>query len=474
MHVLRLGWVIAATAALAASPAFADRTITLDDALAIARDHNRDLRVSKARLAQTATSVEQVRAALLPLVTAQGKYTHNYKQVDLDLGELTAPTTALADTIRATTTSPAEAAAIGAYEQQAAGQLAAQPPIVIQKEEQLDFGLTGSVPIIAPASWYAVSSANASQRANEASYAASEASVMVGVAQAYFAAAGTEELVTARDHAIALAQETLANAKARVAAGVANEVDVTRAETALVRAEQDQLEAQTARTSAYRALATLLGTHEILHVQTTPALAADPTATVDQQISNARAARPELIVQREQIDAAIASARANGWKWAPTLSAFANVRAFNYTGFSGDKYAWAAGLELDWTLYDGGARDAQRHLADAQRREAEARLELLNDSVSDEVADASDMLATKHKAVAAAGRAVELATETLRLIRAQYDAGSVKQLDVLTAQDSLVGAEVSLAQAHFDLGLADVQLRRANGTFPSATTGSTR
>jgi outer membrane protein TolC len=37
---------------------------------------------------------------------------------------------------------------------------------------------------------------------------------------------------------------------------------------------------------------------------------------------------------------------------------------------------------------------------------------------------------------------------------------------VLQAQDVLVGAEVALAQAHFDVALADLQLRRAAGEFP--------
>jgi outer membrane protein TolC len=454
-------WLIACVTAPAV--AHADRVITLDDALAMARTHNRDLRASRARVDQTATAIEQQRAQLLPNITAQGKYTHNYKEVSLDLGEFTAPTTGLADTIRTTTTTPAEAAAIGAFEQQTAAQLAAQPPIVIQKEEQLDFGITGTLPLVAPATWYGLSAAKATQRANVASYDASEASVLVSVAQAYYGAAGADELVAARDHAVALAKDTLANARARVAADVANQVDVTRAETALVRAEQDQAEADTSRAAAYRSLQTLLGTHEHLQVQTIPVMP-PPTAPVASLVANAAATRPELAADRDTIAAADANARAGGWRWAPTLSAFANYRAFNYTGFSGDKYSWAAGLELDWTLYDGGARDAARHLADAQRTEAQARLELAADTIADEVANAADTLATKQRAVTAAVRQVELATETLRLLRAQYDAGTVKQLDVLQAQDSLVTAEVALAQAHFDLGLADVQLKRAAGT----------
>jgi outer membrane protein TolC len=86
--------------------------------------------------------------------------------------------------------------------------------------------------------------------------------------------------------------------------------------------------------------------------------------------------------------------------------------------------------------------------------------------VSDEVANAHGSLATKRKGVGAAQHAVELARETLRLIRAQYEAGAAKQLDVLQAQDVLVSAEVGLAQAHFDVALADLQLKRAAGEFP--------
>src|SRR5262249_45885009 len=81
-------------------------------------------------------------------------------------------------------------------------------------------------------------------------------------------------------------------------------------------------------------------------------------------------------------------------------------------------------------------------------------------STADEVANANDTLATKRRAVEAASRAVELANESLRLVRAQYEAGTAKQLDVLQAQDSVVVAEVGLAQAHFEVSLADVQLRR--------------
>jgi outer membrane protein TolC len=176
--------------------------------------------------------------------------------------------------------------------------------------------------------------------------------------------------------------------------------------------------------------------------------------------------RPEFPALRKTVESNRLTADANLWRWAPTLSAFGNLRAFNYAGFSGDKYAWAIGLQLDWTLYDGGARDAQRKLAEAQRRENQAKLDLLCDQVKDDVYNAERALKTKRRALETAKRSVQLSKDTLDLVQVQHDAGTATQLDLLTAQDNLVAAEVALAQARFDLSLGALQLDRVSGAFP--------
>jgi outer membrane protein TolC len=410
-------------------------------------------------------SVEQARAALMPTVSVQGSYTHNYKEVDFNAADLEAPTFAVADSIRTTTNIAGQAAAIQAAEDQSRAALASQPLVVITKDDALDGGVNASVPLIAPASWYALGAAHRGREATGANFQVTEASVLLSVAQAYFSAAGTDELVLARTDAVAVATETFDVAKARVAAELANQVESTRAETALVRAQQDLAEAQNTRDAAHRGLATLIGVKDTLIVQPVKDLPAEPGA-LDGLVRDGESHRPELVAERANIASAEATAKASGWRWSPTLSAFANAHLSNYTGFSGDKYSWALGVELGWVAFDGGVRDAQRHLAEAQRRQAETRLELVADSVSDEVTNARGTLDTKRKGVGSAQRAVELGRETLRLVRAQYEAGTAKQLDVLQAQDVLVSAEVALAQAHFDVGLADLQLKRASGEFP--------
>jgi outer membrane protein TolC len=459
------GVVVGVVSLALAATARAEHTLTLDDALALARAHNRDLREARARLAQAEAGIEVARAALMPNITAFGRYTHNYKQVAFNFSGLQTGLVGLAQVIQSTTNLADQAAALGQYIDATNAAVAATPPIQIQLSEQLDAAANATVPIIAPWAWYQFAAAKETARAGGATFNVTEANVLVAVAQAYFAAAGTDELVGARQNAIKVANETYEVAKARLSSSVGNPVDVTRAETALVRAKQDLAEAENTRGAAYRSLATLIDTRDDIRVVPQQTQPHEPGETAE-LVRIARATRPELAADRATIDSAYATSRAAAWRWSPTLSAFGTAQAFNYTGFSGNKYFWAVGLRIDWVIYDGGLRDAQRHIADAQRAEAEAKLELDSDTIADEVANTRSTLETKRKGVIAADRSVALANEALRIVRAQYEAGVAKQLDLLQAQDSLVSAEVGLAQAHFDLSLAELQLARAVGAFP--------
>ena len=137
----------AALLALAAPRARAEEiTLTLDQALQLARTRNRSLTVERARLAQVQTNVEQAWAALFPTVAAQGKYSHNYKQVELGFD----PT------------------GMG-------------PKLLLQPSEQLDGAISATAPLLAPAAYPALEAVKAGVRASEANFAVSETSVLVGL-----------------------------------------------------------------------------------------------------------------------------------------------------------------------------------------------------------------------------------------------------------------------------------------------------
>jgi outer membrane protein len=406
-----------------ARPAPTGHDLTLEQALAAARHANRQLAVNRAQLAGVRTNVEQAWAALFPVVTANGKYTHNYKEADLNFQGFTA---------------------------------------VLLKQEQLDANANATMPLLAPAAYYGLDAVKKNVASAEATYDASEGNILLSVAQTFYLAAAADEVTVSRQTDIQVATATLDNAKTRFAAGTVTKVDVDRAELALVRAQQALRDAQYARQQSYRGLSTLIQADAPFTVRP-PEL---PTGTPQEGLDTALQLRPEFRAVNLTAAAADATRKAYAWRWAPTLSAFGNAHIGNYAGFTGDKYNWAVGLQLDWTLFDGGVRDAQRHQAAAAEVQAHAQSLVLADSIRDDLDNGKQLLATRREALAASIRAVALSQETLELVRSQYEAGTVTQVDLLQAQDNMVLAQEALARSRFDVATADVNLRYAAGTFP--------
>jgi outer membrane protein/protease secretion system outer membrane protein len=419
----------------AATPAWSttERELTLEDALALARQHNKSMVVERARLEQAQTALSSAWSQLLPTIAAQGKYTRNYH-----------------DFVFCTAVNAMTGVCEGGS-------------LVIQPVNQLDGVISFTAPLIVPAAYPGLQSVKANIKASEANYELSETNVLYAVAQAFYAAAVSDEVLVARLSNIDVARATLDNAKTRLAAGTVTKVDVDRAELALLRAEQQSREARHARDQSYRALATLIQIDGPFRAKAPETLGAPPA---EQPLENVLKLRPEFRALEFSAKSADLEATAYAYRWSPSISAFGNARKFNYDNFNRNRYSWAVGLQLDWVIYDGGGRDASRHLADAQREEADARTSVLADNIRDDLATGRSLVDTKRQGVFAATRGVELAKETIDLVRTQYEAGTVTQVDLLGAQDALVGAQEALAQSRFDLAVADLTLRKTAGTFP--------
>jgi outer membrane protein TolC len=436
---LALAPLLASGVARAEAPA-EPRGLRMLEALAMAKRANKNIVVARAQLAAAHTSIEQAWSALFPVVSAHGKYTRNYKNAVLDFGAI-----------------------LSAY---ALKNPNGPPPPNLQttilKGNQLDGDLNATAPLIVPAAYPALDAVKKGYASSEASYETNEDDILYTTAQTFYAAAAADEVLVVRASAINVAKATLDNAQTRFAAGTVTKVDVDRAELALVRAQQGDLDARYAQQQSYRALATLIQSDRPFKVVPPEVLPSNDAGDLDMALH----LRPEFRGLLLSAQSADAQRRAYGLKWAPTLSAFANGHLGNYVGFTGNSYSWSVGAVLDWTLFDGGARDAQRHLAAAQAAQAEAQAAVLRDSIRDDLLNNRSLLDTRREAVRAAQRGADLAAETLDLVRSQYEAGTITQVDLLQAQDNLVIAQESLASARFDVAIADLALRRTAGTFP--------
>jgi len=399
--------------------------LTLDEALVLGRKANRSLVAERARLAQAQANLDLAWTALFPTVAAQGKYTRNNVAFSFPIS--------------------------------------ASETLTVQPKNQLDGVIGFTAPLIVPAAYAGLEAVGVAVHAAEAQFETSLNTVLFGVAQAFYAAAIADEVVSARQSNIEVARATLANARTRFESGSVTKVDEDRAELALVRAEQAARESRFAQEQAYRALATLIQSDHAFKVRPVSSLrVAEEVAGLDSALH----LRPEFRALELTTKSAETQRRAYAWRWAPSLSAFGNLRAFNYDNYAGERRAWAIGVQLDWALYDGGVRDAQRHMANAQAQESAALAAVLRDAIRDDLVNGKGLLETKRHAQSAAEHSVTLALETLDLVRTQYEAGHSAQLDLLQAQDGLVSAKEALAQAHFEVAVADLTLRRASGAFP--------
>ncbi len=483
-------------------PAAGQKALSLTDALDLATKNNRDLQAARERLRGSYSDVERAMAALLPTLNLQGKMTINEPVVSLSLDQSASVfTTAVqsaqildlqATTMTAGTPGVATNAVFSLVCNNANDYSATIQKICADRgkqlsqaesEEQLrkallnsniqadivprlqiDAFLVANVPLIAPAAYPALKGARLNYQAQEKQLVATSTQILQSVAVAYYAAAGNDELVGARRHAIEVAQKTLDNEKVRFGAGVVNRVSVTRAELALIQAEQRLREALDGRAAAYRTLATLLrvpaGSFKVVPP---PPPTDTQVASADELVSQAMERRPELLSSQLQQRALGQQSFSQLLRWAPSLSLFGNIRLTNATGFAGRVDSYAIGLQLDWLLFDGFARDAQRHALDAQRRDAQLRMEQLRETISDEVVSGRRNVETRKRGLVTAERSVQMTRETLELVRTQYQAGTATQLDLLNAQDTLIQAEVGVAQARFDLSLAVLNLRRLTG-----------
>lgn len=404
------------------------RRLELAEALELARRSNRDLQVAQARLREVQADVERALSGLLPRVSAQGKYTFNYPEV------------AVTFAASATTTSS----------------------VTLVPQNQVDGSLVASVPLLALPTYAALQGARLTYQAQQRQREVTEAQLLRTVVGAFVTAAAAEGILRARSHAIEVTGETLSTARARHQQGVGSRLQVSRAELAALQARQRLREARDARGAAHRALADLLLLRTPFEVAPPPALALDARGE-DQLVAEALQRRAEIPALQAQIQAAEVQLRAARWRWAPTVSATGGLRVTNASGFAAQVFYATAGLQLDWQLFDGLERDALAHAAEAQLTAARHKLQQLRERIATSVRDAREQLQSKQEGLEVAVQSQRLAQESLAQVRSQQDAGSANQLDLLTAQDQLVSAEVAIEQARLDLCLQSLHLRYLTG-----------
>lgn len=186
------------------------------------------------------------------------------------------------------------------------------------------------------------------------------------------------------------------------------------------------------------------------------------TGTLPALLRRAERQRPELAAARERTAGGHEGVRAARGLYQPQISAGAMADWMRSRG--GDTLGGATfGVVASLPLLDGGMRRSQVREAEADQRRMEQEREKTILQIHQEVANAWLALQAAAQNVRTAETGLQSAREDYRVTLIRYEAGKGLNVEVLDALAARTRAETNVAQALFEYGVAQDQLRRAVG-----------
>jgi outer membrane protein TolC len=150
------------------------------------------------------------------------------------------------------------------------------------------------------------------------------------------------------------------------------------------------------------------------------------------------------------------------FRFAPTISAAGSYQYSDWQEFAHGQNWWIM-LNASWVLYDGGLRYADMRERTSGLNEARLNLESLRASAKSQVRQTLLDIDNCSANMASAGRQTELAMETYRVAKANFDQGLSTSMDVTDAGTTLVTARTNLAREELNCQLSRIKLMKATG-----------
>jgi outer membrane protein TolC len=437
---MQIAWIMCVLAALATAdvPTSAPPILTLDGALKEAQARNPDLAQVREKLRQTKEMSSRVLANYLPQINVEGSYTRNEHEASLSMP------TGLA--VRAGMVVPT-----------------GSKTLTFQKTDQ--FAARGQITqaLIVPSLWPAFKIADLGESLAAANVEYARREILFAVVQVYYGCVSLKEVVGIHERLLENNLKHEQDAQVLVEANAAPQIALLRAQIDRTTAEQELLNARASYASAKVALGTLLDRESDFDVVAPPEPEVVGTGAAMEE--RAERDRPDVRAARLSREIAERSAAAVRYSYAPNLVGTATYQVANLKGFIDSYTAWAVGVGLSWTIWDGGLRESQRRENASKVAEANEALRSVMAKVRDEVRRGALELEKARASRAKAEEKVKLARENMRLVDVAFQAGAATAVEVSDANTALAGAELSRTTETLNAQLAALKLARAAGAF---------
>jgi outer membrane protein len=330
--------------------------------------------------------------------------------------------------------------------------------------------LSGNYPLLNMQRLSALRGAKTGAQAAEANYQAVVQDIMTSVAQSYFANLRNLRRLDVLDANIARARALLELARNQLAAGVATQIDVTRAEAQVAQAEQARLQQVTVLYQSELLLKRILDLQSggQLKLADFQVRRADATLFTFSDEKTAFEKRADYLAARKTLEQTQIDVRSAKFERLPTLSL---TGTYGYASANFDDNSkqeqWSAGVGLSVPVFDGLRNGANRRIALSRQRAQAARVHNLELQITSELRLALQDAGSRNAQITVAGKNLQLAQEELRLAQQRYRQGVADNREVVEAQNRLAIADDNFVEAVYQYNLSRVELARTRGDVRS-------
>lgn len=314
-----------------------------------------------------------------------------------------------------------------------------------------------------------VESAKANEQATAAERRGVVLMVAVETARAYLELRGTQQQLQIEDTTLEEQRQTLAVTENKRHNGLASDLEVLRARTEVESTAAQIPPLQAASRQYIHVLSTLLGQEpsalsvELEQPAAIPAGSAQVAVGVPSDLLRRR---PDIQAAERQLATATAGVGVATAQLFPqlVLGGVGGLASKNLGDFTnGNSNYYVAGPSVNWTVFDGGLRQAGVKVSQAQVDAAKAAYE---DTVLRALREVESSLVAVDRVQEQVGDLKRLsasAQEAAAIARRDYERGILDQLTVLDAQRQSNRADMLLAQGRVQLVVETVALYEALG-----------
>ena len=308
--------------------------------------------------------------------------------------------------------------------------------------------------------WAATDAAKASAESFRHAIELQRQTIALNVKTSYFTLLLAKRLVGVNIAALDRADLNLKSAKGFFEVGTQPRFFVTRAEVDVANARVSLIQSQNAVALARVSLNTAMGIAINSPTEVKDILAYEPySVDKDTLVTEALRRRPEYLQIKALADSAEATVRQKFRNFFPNI-----VGSGTYGSSRADmNEIYSYGVQLTWSIFDGGNMIAQYKEAKAGLDAVQARVRDTELTIWQDVQQSYLNVVATEQQIGAAQKAVDSAQENFRLSQGRFDAGVGTIIELTDAQVALTQAQSNEAQALANYRIAIAQLERAVG-----------